>query len=37
MEAARRYVGSFELVTGTKFQPDTREPLARIAAAIGAA
>jgi phosphoribosylaminoimidazole-succinocarboxamide synthase len=37
LEAARRYIGSFELVTGTKFVPDTREPLARIAKAIGAA
>jgi phosphoribosylaminoimidazole-succinocarboxamide synthase len=36
VEAARRYIGSFELVTGTKFEPDTREPIARIAKAIGA-
>jgi len=36
LEAARRYIGSFELVTGTPFVPDTREPLARIAAAIHA-
>lgn len=36
LEAARRYIGSFELVTGTKFVPETREPLARIAKAIGA-
>jgi len=35
-EAARRYIASYELVTGTTFQPDTREPLARIAAALGA-
>jgi phosphoribosylaminoimidazole-succinocarboxamide synthase len=37
LEAARRYIGSFELVTGTKFEPDSREPLSRIAKAIGAA
>jgi phosphoribosylaminoimidazole-succinocarboxamide synthase len=37
VEAAKRYIGSFELVTGTTFQPDTREPLTRIAKAIGAA
>jgi phosphoribosylaminoimidazole-succinocarboxamide synthase len=35
-EAARRYIASYELVTGKTFQPDTREPLARIAAALGA-
>ncbi|MEO8707233.1 MAG: phosphoribosylaminoimidazolesuccinocarboxamide synthase [Kofleriaceae bacterium] len=37
LEAARRYIASFELVTGSKFIPDTREPLARIAQAIEAA
>ena len=37
LEAARRYITSFELVTGTVFIPDTREPKARIAAALGAA
>jgi phosphoribosylaminoimidazole-succinocarboxamide synthase len=37
LEAARRYIASYELVTGQTFVPDTREPLARIAAAIGAA
>jgi phosphoribosylaminoimidazole-succinocarboxamide synthase len=37
LEAARRYIASFELVTGTAFVPDTREPIARIAAALGAA
>ncbi|HEY1815187.1 MAG TPA: phosphoribosylaminoimidazolesuccinocarboxamide synthase [Kofleriaceae bacterium] len=36
-EAARRYIASFELVTGTTFQPDTAPPLPRIAAALGAA
>ena len=35
-EAARRYIASFELVTGTAFQPDTQPPVARIAAALGA-
>ena len=37
IEAARRYIASFELVTGTLFEPDTRDPLARIAQALGAA
>lgn len=37
LEAARRYIASYELVTGTTFVPDTREPIARIAAALGAA
>jgi phosphoribosylaminoimidazole-succinocarboxamide synthase len=37
VEAARRYIASYELVTGERFEPDTREPIARIAAAIGAA
>ncbi len=37
LEAARRYISSFEVVTGKTFQPDTREPISRIAAAIGAA
>jgi phosphoribosylaminoimidazole-succinocarboxamide synthase len=35
VEAARRYIASFELVTGKPFVPDTREPVARIAAALG--
>jgi phosphoribosylaminoimidazole-succinocarboxamide synthase len=35
-EAARRYIASFELVTGTTFAPDPREPVARIAAALEA-
>ena len=30
MEAARRYIATFELVTGKTFVPDTSEPLARI-------
>lgn len=37
IEAARRYIKSYEIVTGKTFQPDTREPVARIAAALGAA
>jgi phosphoribosylaminoimidazole-succinocarboxamide synthase len=36
VEAARRYIASYELVTGKTFVPDTREPVARIAAALGA-
>lgn len=35
-EAARRYIASYEIVTGKTFAPDTREPIARIAAALGA-
>ncbi len=37
LEAARRYIASYELLTGRAFVPDTREPVARIAAALGAA
>src|SRR3569833_4045780 len=37
IEAARRYIASYALVTGRPFAPDTREPVARIAAALGAA
>jgi phosphoribosylaminoimidazole-succinocarboxamide synthase len=37
LEAARRYIASFELVTGTKFEPDTRDPIPRIASALEAA
>jgi adenylosuccinate lyase len=37
VEAARRYIASFELVTGTCFVPDPRPPLPRIAAALEAA
>ena len=36
LEAARRYIASYELVTGTLFVPDTRDPLPRIAAALKA-
>jgi phosphoribosylaminoimidazole-succinocarboxamide synthase len=37
LEAARRYIASYELVTGEAFVPDPRPPVARIAAALGAA
>lgn len=36
VEAARRYIASYEVVTGQRFEPDTAEPTARIAAALGA-
>ncbi len=36
LEAARRYIRNYETVTGRTFEPDTREPVARIAAALGA-
>jgi phosphoribosylaminoimidazole-succinocarboxamide synthase len=36
MEAARRYIASYELVTGKPFAADAREPIARIAAALEA-
>jgi phosphoribosylaminoimidazole-succinocarboxamide synthase len=36
VEAARRYIESYEMVTGEAFVPDSREPIARIAAALGA-
>jgi phosphoribosylaminoimidazole-succinocarboxamide synthase len=36
LEAARRYIASYELVTGEPFAPDARDPIPRIAAAIGA-
>jgi phosphoribosylaminoimidazole-succinocarboxamide synthase len=36
VEAARRYIASYEIVTGATFVPDPREPIARIAAALGA-
>jgi phosphoribosylaminoimidazole-succinocarboxamide synthase len=36
VEAARRYIASYELVTGETFVPDTRDPIPRIAAALGA-
>jgi len=37
VEAARRYVGNFELLTGRAFVPDTSDPLARIARALDVA
>jgi phosphoribosylaminoimidazole-succinocarboxamide synthase len=37
VEAARRYIASYEIVTGRSFVPDARDPVPRIAAALGAA
>jgi phosphoribosylaminoimidazole-succinocarboxamide synthase len=37
VEAARRYIAAYELITGRSFVPDTRDPVPRIAAALGAA
>ena len=37
VEAARRYIASYEIVTGKTFVPNTEEPVARIAKALGAA
>jgi phosphoribosylaminoimidazole-succinocarboxamide synthase len=37
IEAARRYVASYEIVTGRRFVPDPRPPVSRIAAALAAA
>ena len=37
LEAARRYIASYELVTGKPFVPDTRPPVPRIAAVLEAA
>jgi hypothetical protein len=34
VEAARRYIAIFELVTGRTFTPDTTEPIARIKKAL---
>ncbi|HEX7843789.1 MAG TPA: phosphoribosylaminoimidazolesuccinocarboxamide synthase [Kofleriaceae bacterium] len=36
VEAARRYIASYEIVTGETFVPDTRDPVPRIAAVLGA-
>ena len=36
VEAARRYIATYELVTGREFEPDTAEPTARIAKNLGA-
>lgn len=36
VEAARRYIASYELVTGRPFVPDTRPPIPRIAASLQA-
>ena len=37
LEAARRYIASYELVTGKPFVPDTRPPVPRIAGVLEAA
>jgi phosphoribosylaminoimidazole-succinocarboxamide synthase len=37
VEAARRYIAAYELITGRRFAPDTRDPIPRIAAALDAA
>ena len=36
VEAARRYITSYEMVTGRPFEPVTGDPVARIAAVLGA-
>jgi phosphoribosylaminoimidazole-succinocarboxamide synthase len=36
VEAARRYIASYEIVTGRTFVPDPGDPIPRIAAALGA-
>ncbi len=36
IEAARRYIRNYELLTGNTFEPDRRPPVPRIAAALGA-
>jgi phosphoribosylaminoimidazole-succinocarboxamide synthase len=36
VEAARRYIASYELVTGQRFVPEESPPVQRIAAALGA-
>jgi len=36
LEAARRYIATYQLVTGERFVPDTQPPIPRIAAALGA-
>jgi phosphoribosylaminoimidazole-succinocarboxamide synthase len=35
VEAARRYIATYELITGRDFAPDTQDPLPRIAASLG--
>jgi phosphoribosylaminoimidazole-succinocarboxamide synthase len=37
VEAARRYIAAYEIVTGRSFVPDTGDPVPRIAAALDAA
>ena len=36
VEAAKRYIQSYEMVTGRKFEPDTRDPIERIGRELGA-
>jgi phosphoribosylaminoimidazole-succinocarboxamide synthase len=36
VEAARRYISSYEIITGQTFVPDPRDPVPRIGAALGA-
>jgi phosphoribosylaminoimidazole-succinocarboxamide synthase len=36
IEAARRYIASYEIVTGQTFVPDPRDPIPRIASVLGA-
>jgi phosphoribosylaminoimidazole-succinocarboxamide synthase len=36
IEAARRYIASYEILTGQSFTPDPRDPIPRIASALGA-
>jgi len=36
VEAARRYIEIYEVMTGLRFEPDTRDPVARIGACLGA-
>ncbi len=35
IEAAKRYIAAYEVITGEVFEPDTREPQARIRRALG--
>ena len=37
VEAARRYIATFELITGRSFEPDTSDPLPRIRNNLGIA
>jgi phosphoribosylaminoimidazole-succinocarboxamide synthase len=37
IEAAKRYIGTYELLTGREFRPDTEDPLPRIRKNLGIA